>query len=62
MCRVTCGLSVRCGGMQANEVLGGTLVSLHNIYFMNRLMAAVRHGIQHGTLDQEERKWVADPQ
>lgn len=27
---------------QAGELLGGSLVSLHNVYFMNRLMTAIR--------------------
>jgi len=27
---------------QAGELLGGSLVSLHNVAFMNRLMAAIR--------------------
>jgi len=44
--------------IQAGEVLGGTLISLHNIYFMNRLMASIRQAIRDGTLDQEERKWI----
>lgn len=27
---------------QAGELLGGSLVSLHNVFFMNRLMTAIR--------------------
>lgn len=28
--------------LKAGELLGGSLVSLHNVYFMNRLMTAIR--------------------
>jgi len=44
--------------LRANETLGGTLISLHNIFFMNRLMAAIRSAIESGTLDTEEAAWV----
>ncbi|GAB5035454.1 queuine trna-ribosyltransferase [Nannochloropsis oceanica] len=44
--------------IKANELLGGSLVSLHNVFFMNRLMAAIRRAIPAGTLDEEEKKWV----
>ncbi|KAM3572043.1 hypothetical protein VYU27_005951 [Nannochloropsis oceanica] len=43
--------------IKANELLGGSLVSLHNVFFMNRLMAAIRRAIPAGTLDEEEKKW-----
>jgi queuine tRNA-ribosyltransferase len=41
---------------KANESLGGTLVTIHNIHFMNRLMADIRRGIESGTLDEVEKE------
>jgi queuine tRNA-ribosyltransferase len=43
---------------KAKESLGGTLVTLHNVAFMNRLMKDIRHGIKTNTLDQVESEWV----
>jgi hypothetical protein len=45
---------------QANELLGGSLISLHNVFFMNRLMTAIRESIPQGAaaLDEEEKRWV----
>lgn len=34
-------------------------MSQHNVYFMNELMTSIRHGIREGTLDEEEKKWLA---
>lgn len=45
--------------MKAGELLGGLLVSQHNVYFMNELMTAIRRAVREGTLDEEEKKWVA---
>jgi len=44
--------------IKAKELLAATLITQHNITFMNRLMAAIRQAIQGGTLDAEEKKWV----
>lgn len=40
-------------------MLGGMLVSQHNVYFMNELMSSIRRAIAEGTLDEEEDKWLA---
>lgn len=40
-------------------MLGGMLVSQHNIFFMNELMASIRQAVREGTLDEEEEKWLA---
>ena len=37
--------------LKANEILGGQLISIHNIRFMNRLMEDIRQGIACNTLD-----------
>eukprot|EP00903_Cladosiphon_okamuranus_P010834 g10235.t1 len=44
---------------RAGELLGGTLVSQHNVFFMNELMASIREAIREGRLDEEEKKWLA---
>jgi len=43
---------------KARESLGGTLCTIHNVAFMNRLMADIRAGIETGTLDEVERSYV----
>ena len=43
-----------------NEPLGATLLSLHNIYFMNDLMEAIRESIRNNTIDEEESKWLVN--
>lgn len=44
--------------LKANELLAYTLLSVHNIYFMNELLASIRRAIQEGTLDAEQKKWL----
>jgi queuine tRNA-ribosyltransferase len=43
---------------KAKESLGGTLVTIHNIHFMNRLMNDIRRGILEDRLDEVEKKYV----
>lgn len=35
------------------------LVSQHNVFFMNELMASIREAIREGRLDEEEDRWLA---
>lgn len=44
---------------KAGELLGGMLVSQHNVFFMNELMTSIRRAIREGKLDEEEDKWLA---
>eukprot|EP00752_Nemacystus_decipiens_P016260 g14540.t1 len=44
---------------RAGELLGGMLVSQHNVFFMNELMASIREAIREGRLDEEEERWLA---
>jgi queuine tRNA-ribosyltransferase len=44
--------------IKAGEVLGGTLVTIHNIAFMNRLMRDIRRGIAEDTLDEIEKEYI----
>jgi queuine/archaeosine tRNA-ribosyltransferase len=44
--------------IKAGEVLGGTLVTIHNIAFMNRLMRDIRRGIVEDTLDEVEKEYI----
>lgn len=43
---------------KAKETLGGTLTTLHNVHFMNRLMGDIRRGIRDDTLDEVEDYFV----
>ena len=46
--------------LRAGEILAMTLLSIHNVATMTRLMADVRAAIRAGTLDETESAWVAD--
>ena len=43
---------------KAKESIGGTLCTIHNVAFMNRLMEDIRTGIKSGTLDNVEKAYV----
>jgi queuine tRNA-ribosyltransferase len=43
---------------KAKEILGSTLVTIHNIHFMNTLMSDIRNGIANDNLDDIERIYV----
>jgi queuine tRNA-ribosyltransferase len=45
----------------SGEILGGTLVSLHNIRFYQNLMAQTRAAITDGTFDAFRRSFLASP-
>jgi queuine tRNA-ribosyltransferase len=47
--------------LKAGELLAMTLLSIHNVATMARLMAEIRAAIAAGTLDSLRRDWVADP-
>ncbi|WP_119680093.1 tRNA guanosine(34) transglycosylase Tgt [Indioceanicola profundi] len=44
--------------LKAGELLAMSLVSLHNIHTMNRLMRDVREAIRTNTLEEARRRWV----
>lgn len=46
--------------LKAKELLVMQAITIHNVYYMNRLLTAVREAIQAGTLEQERKKWVRD--
>lgn len=46
--------------MKAQELLGMTLITIHNVAFMNRLLKAVRSAIANGRLEEERKQWVSD--
>ena len=46
--------------LKLNEPLAATLLSLHNIYFMNDLMECIRESIRNNKIDEEESKWLVD--
>jgi len=44
--------------LKAQELLALTLVTIHNVTFMNRLFAAIRQAIAQGGLNEERKHWV----
>lgn len=44
--------------LRVGEMLGMQLLSIHNVYTMNRLMREVRAAIKAGTLDALQKEWV----
>lgn len=45
--------------LKAKELLAFTLISLHNIRFINRLMTAIRRAIETDSLEDEKRNWLS---
>jgi len=43
----------------AKEMLGPTLVTVHNLHFFAQFMAAIRTAIETGTLEEKSRQWLA---
>ena len=43
------------------EMLGGILLSMHNIYFLTNLMAKARQAVIEGTYDQFLSDWMHSP-
>ena len=43
----------------AREMLGPTLVTIHNLHFFAEFMAAVRDAITAGTLERDAQRWVS---
>ena len=44
--------------LKANEMIASTLISIHNIHFMNRLLTEIREALVDGTLDALEKRWI----
>ncbi|PIZ32591.1 MAG: tRNA guanosine(34) transglycosylase Tgt [Alphaproteobacteria bacterium CG_4_10_14_0_8_um_filter_37_21] len=47
--------------LKAKELLALTLISIHNIAFMNRYLKAIRKAIESNTLEQLKKDWVQTP-
>ncbi|MDP4724850.1 MAG: tRNA guanosine(34) transglycosylase Tgt [Alphaproteobacteria bacterium] len=45
--------------LKANEMIASTLISIHNIHFMNQLLTEIREALIDGTLNVAERKWIS---
>ncbi|MBI1954737.1 MAG: tRNA guanosine(34) transglycosylase Tgt [Proteobacteria bacterium] len=46
--------------LKAKEILAYTLITIHNVYFMNQLMSAIRAGLAQGNLDTVKKEWVKE--
>lgn len=45
--------------LKAGELLAMQALTVHNVHFMNRLLAAIRTAIPLGQLREERKKWIA---
>lgn len=43
---------------KAQELLGYTLLTIHNVRYMNRLLEAIRQAIQDDRLEEESKHWL----
>ncbi|MDG7056520.1 MAG: tRNA guanosine(34) transglycosylase Tgt [Wolbachia endosymbiont of Meromenopon meropis] len=46
--------------LKAKELLAYTLITIHNIFFMNRLMKAIRQAILNDRLREEKNNWIVN--
>ncbi len=46
--------------LKQNESLAGTLITIHNLYFMNSMMEDIRYAIENGVIDEMENNWLVD--
>lgn len=44
--------------LKAKELLAASLLTIHNVNFMNRLMSAIREAIKNNNLAQEKKRWI----
>lgn len=44
--------------LKAKELLAASLLSLHNVHFMNRLMTSIREAIKENRFFEEKKKWL----
>lgn len=45
--------------LKAKELLAVQALTLHNVFYMNRLLGAIRQAVKSNTLEQEEKRWVS---
>ena len=46
--------------LKAKELLAGSLLSIHNVNFMNRMMSNIREAMKTDSLAKEKKRWVED--
>lgn len=44
--------------LKAKELLAGSLLSIHNVNFMNRMMSSIRQAMKTNSLNQEKKRWM----
>lgn len=47
--------------LKAKELLSIHAITIHNVAFMNRLLAEIRQAIKMGTLDETQQRWIGPP-
>ena len=46
--------------LKANELLAIQALTIHNVHFMNKLLASVRHALTTDTIAEEKKKWLGE--
>ena len=46
--------------LKSEELLGYSLITIHNIFFMNSLMEYIRNSIDNDNFEEAEKKWIQD--
>ena len=44
--------------LKAKELTAYTLITIHNVYYMNSLLERIREAISKGTLESEKKRWI----
>ena len=44
--------------LKTQEIVGYTLISYHNVYFMLQLMREIREAIEFGSLEKMKNEWI----
>ncbi len=47
--------------LKANEMLGLQAISIHNIFFMNRMMQEIRQSLENGTFESVREQFIGPP-
>ncbi len=45
--------------LKAKELIAASLITIHNVHFMNKMMTAIRHAIKNDSLEDEKKHWIA---
>ena len=44
--------------LKAKELLAASLITMHNVNYINRLMTSIREALKNNNLDEEKKRWL----